>query len=87
MLKLGIYEQVVNEMIVQELASLSEAWIADRQSIDSAESATELPAKALPAVQICLFPRIRRSHFCFPYTAQTVFMVRYGQLSGSRLFA
>ncbi|MCI3921067.1 DEAD/DEAH box helicase family protein [Paenibacillus sp. TRM 82003] len=42
MLKLGLYEQVVNEMIAAELAALSGAWEADVQRMDEAESAKVL---------------------------------------------
>jgi superfamily II DNA or RNA helicase/HKD family nuclease len=39
MLKQGIYEQVVNDMIATEIRSLTERWEADCKNIDSAESA------------------------------------------------
>ncbi|WP_274362922.1 DEAD/DEAH box helicase family protein [Paenibacillus thermotolerans] len=39
MLTLGIYEQVVNEMLVTEIQSLIEEWEADLKHIDSAVSA------------------------------------------------
>ena len=43
-LTLGIYEQVVNELVAAELRGLSEAWQPELRPLDGAESAKVLGA-------------------------------------------